>query len=48
VYARVADEDKRREAYVAVKRDLEKLEEVYKPSLQVIEPSIEFDPVRYA
>lgn len=46
VQVRVADQDKKREEYVAVERELEKLEEVYRPSLEVIGTNVEFGDVQ--
>lgn len=42
---RVVDEESRRAEYVAVERELERLEEVYKPALEVGKTSIEFGAV---
>jgi hypothetical protein len=45
VEVRVADEEKRKAEYVAVERELERLEELYRPSLQINSTSVEFGNV---
>ncbi len=47
IAVRAVDEDKRREAYVAAERELEKLEEMYRPSLEILETNIDFGDVKY-
>jgi hypothetical protein len=42
---RVVEEETRRAEYVAVERELERLEEVYKPALEVGQTNIEFRAV---
>jgi hypothetical protein len=42
---RVIEEEARRAEYVAVERELERLEEVYKPALEVGQTNIEFGAV---
>ena len=42
---RVVDELKRREEYVVAERELERLEEVYRPSLEVQDTSLDFGDV---
>ena len=46
VHVRVADEDRRRQEYVGVERELEKLEEVYRPALEVDGTNVEFGEVK--
>ena len=46
VDVRVVDEDKRREEFVAAERALEKLEELYKPSLEFSTTNVEFGDIR--
>ncbi|ORX34560.1 Endonuclease/exonuclease/phosphatase [Kockovaella imperatae] len=46
VNVRVVDEERRREMYLGVERELEKLEEVYRPAIEVDETSLDFGDVR--
>ena len=46
VHVREVDEGRRREEYVAVERELERLEEVYRPAIEIDETNIDFGEVK--
>lgn len=47
VEARKVDEVRQREEYVAVERELERLEEVYRPAIEVEETNLDFGEIKY-